>query len=722
MVMDSCGKSRAVSHISVDGRVQTVDEHCKNVSRQAYEFAKPIHMPGIGCACGLMHDIGKYSASFQNRILHNGPKVDHASAGAQEIAKLPAGGVRKLIAEEVIASHHSGLLDIGSKRFAQAGDGTLYGRLAKELNDYSDYQRDISMPVLPADTFLVPNPDYQWLTVSFMTRMLFSCLVDADYLDTESFMNPGRRNVSYDTIPVLYNRLMAWLDAKGWRSHHKGLAGARSDILNTCIRMGNEARGLYTLTVPTGGGKTVSSLAFALRQAVKHHMNRVIYVVPYCSIIDQTASVFSEILGSRNVLAHYSEAEFDDSEESHGKQLAAENWDFPIIVTTAVQFFESMYSCKPSKCRKLHNTANSIIIFDEAQTMPVPYINACAAAIASLVMDCQSTCVLCTATQPALSTKFAKFAPSLQAEELCPDTDKMRNIFRRVNYLDIGRKSDKELAELLQGHNQVLCIVSTVKHAYNLYRMLKSDGVYCLTTNMLPIDRMQILTIAKQRLAGGKRCILIATSLIEAGVDIDFPAVYRGYAGIDSMIQSGGRGNREGKRSLNKSFAYLFQEEDQYRLPNDLLRPKQIAMGFLSQDITDQNVIHDYFTELYKSSECDKKNIISLLNKENMEFRTASERFHLIENDGWTLYVPIDESSTALIEKLQKTPELLTRNDYRMLGKYTLHLYGSRIKEIKFGIYVLDENSRQAVLADLSLYSHECGLDYSSSTGSAIIV
>lgn len=663
--------------------------------------------------CGLMHDIGKYSVAFQKHIIGNSPKVDHASAGAQEISKLKCSFTLKLMVEEAVASHHSGLIDVGSKQFAVAGDGTLYGRLAKQLDDYSDYQKELETPLLDNEAFQIQNKAYQWLAVSFMTRMLFSCLVDADYLDTESFMSPNKRNTIYDSIPDLYQRLMTWLDKRGWRNSHGGLAGARSEILNTCIRMGSEKRGLYTLTVPTGGGKTVSSLAFALQHAVKNNMNRVIYVIPYCSIIDQTVSVFSEILGEKNALGHYSEAEFDGREENRNKLLVAENWDSPVVVTTAVQFFESLYASKTSKCRKLHNIANSVIIFDEAQTLPISYIDACVAAISELVTNCKSTCVLCTATQPALEKKFAEYAPDLKITEICPDVDKMQNVFQRVNFKNIGKETDAELAEILKAQKQALCIVGTVKHAYNLYQLLKDDGVFCLTTNMLPIDRIRTLAKVKQQLVNGEKCLLIATSLIEAGIDVDFPVVYRAYAGIDSMIQAGGRCNREGKRPLCESFTYLFQEESQYKAPIDLLRPKQIAQGFLGRDITSQTVEHDYFTELYQSSDCDRKKIISLLNKADMQFKTAAERFHLIEDDGWTLYVPANKLSADLINKLQYRPEVLSKKDYRTLGKYALHLYDARLAGIRNEINILDKENKLAVLTSLELYSSDCGLGYS---------
>ncbi len=712
------------AHVRPDGTEQSVKDHCENVSELACMFAQPFGLPELARMSGRMHDIGKYSARFQEHIRGLAGKVDHASAGAQEIEKIKNGGILKLMAESVVAGHHSGLLNVGSRKFALASDGTLAGRLVKKLDDYSAYRDELGAPSIKKESFNIPNYKYQRLSVSFMTRMLFSCLVDADYLDTEDFMDPGRRKTEYESIEVLNIRLNHWLDIHGWRKNTLGINGARSSILNACIDAGKWDRGLFTLTVPTGGGKTIASLAFALNHACKNNMDRVIYVIPYCSIIDQTLSVFQKILGQKNVLGHYSEAVYkdEDGNEDYGKYLATENWDSPVVVTTAVQFFESLYSCKTSRCRKLHNIANAVVIFDEAQTFPVPYIDACVAAISELVINCQSTCVLCTATQPALQDRFAEYAPSLLSKEICPDIASYSRIFRRVNYVNIGLKRDDELEALLSNEKQALCIVSTVKHAYDLYQSLKSPGIYCLTTNMLPIDRARVLCEVKDRLQKKEKCVLVATSLIEAGVDIDFPTVYRAYAGIDSMIQAGGRCNREGKRDPEKSFVYLFQEEPKYKVPETMLRPEQIARGFLDEDITSQGVEYNYLRELYQSSNCDKKGIIDLLNKDQIEFQNASENFKLIENNDWTVYIPIDDTSSDLLGKLQDHPELLTKQDYRCLGKYALHLFDTRIAGIRGEVVVLDGENKIAELIDLDLYSHDCGLAYHGESGKAFII
>ncbi|MDD6559973.1 MAG: CRISPR-associated helicase Cas3' [Lactimicrobium massiliense] len=720
--MTEFNNDKYIAHINSSGEVQTIKEHCKNVAELSSLFAHSLNLSGLAYTSGLLHDIGKYSDAFQRHIRGDFNRVDHSSAGAQEINHLEGGGILKVMSESVIAGHHSGLLNIGSEHAHQ--EGTLSFRLHKKLENYLAYKTEIQLGSLKRERFAITNNQYTYLAVSFMTRMLFSCLVDADFLDTEDFMEPGKRKTKYESISVINGRLLKWLDNKGWRKGTIGLAGARSSILNTCIEAGNRSKGLYTLTVPTGGGKTVSSLAFALQHAVKNQMDRVIYVIPYCSIIDQTVRTFNDILGSQNVLAHYSEADYNDStdDEMVAKRLSAENWDMPIIVTTAVQFFESLYSNKTSKCRKLHNIANSVIIFDEAQTLPISYLDPCIAAISALVDNCGSTCVLCTATQPSLEEQFKEFDPKIRIDEICPNAFDYREAFQRVKYMYIGPKEDGEIADLLQKQQQALCIVSTVRQAYNLYqRMQEQDGIYCMSTNILPEDRMHTLEIVKERIQENKRCILIATSMVEAGVDIDFPVVYKSYAGIDSMIQAGGRCNREGKRPLDESVVYLFEPDKKYRMPADMLRPKQEAEPYKDQDITDPAIEKQYFMELFRDSNLDEKNIVDLLNKKDTEYETVSDSFHLIENNTWTLYIGINDQSIDLLNRLQNQ-QFLNREEYRILGKYALQLYETRINKFADAIAVIDPDNKIAVLANTELYSRDSGLSFANHEGEMIML
>ena len=352
------------AHKTSDGRVQTVEEHLSGTASLAAEFGESFGAGEYGFLAGMAHDIGKYSEEFQRR-LDGGPKVDHSSAGALECAAIGQDAVGMCV-----AGHHAGLPDFGNMVDGVESD-TFMGRLKRFLP-----QRAKAYPgwIGPLPKISSP-PDFEDdFTCSFWTRMLFSCLVDADYLDTERFMSDSSVcRDGYDDLSVLRDRLNAYT-AK-WDGTENGLNGLRNEIRRACIRAGKQEKGIFTLTVPTGGGKTISSLAFALEHALTHRMKKIIYVIPYTSIIEQNAAVFREVLGEENVVEHHSESEQSYSDNMspilQRAALATEDWDAPVIVTTAVQFFESLYSNKPSKCRKLHNIANSVIIFDEAQSIPI---------------------------------------------------------------------------------------------------------------------------------------------------------------------------------------------------------------------------------------------------------------------------------------------------------------------------------------------------------------
>ena len=327
------------------------------------------------------------------------------------------------------------------------------------------------------------------------------------------------------------------------------------------------APGLYTLTVPTGGGKTFASLSFALEQAAAQGMKRVIYVIPYMSIIDQTAAVFADLLGAENVLADYSCADYKSLEREnltpaqYRQLLASENWDASVVVTTAVQFFESLYANRSSRCRKLHNIANSVIIFDEAQTLPTSYLLPCVSAIAQLVRHYHATAVLCTATQPALEPYFRQFAPELPLQEIVPDTATLYTTLRRTTLCDAGELTLEALTSQLCALSQVLCVVNRRKTAQEVYAALPAEGSYCLTTLLCAADRRRQLAEIRQRLRESLPCRVVSTSLIEAGVDVDFPAAYREQCGLDSLLQTAGRCNREGHRSVEESLVYRFTLE-----------------------------------------------------------------------------------------------------------------------------------------------------------------
>lgn len=705
---------------------QTVEEHLRGTAALSSKFAGAFGEEKLGELVGLVHDLGKCTDGFQNRLLRGGPKVDHSTAGAVVCATYKQFG-----AAACVAGHHGGLQDFGNSKADQPGTSTLYGRLKKGIAEkYVESCGDSGIE-LPSN---IPEPK-RWPESlkemeTFWIRMLYSCLVDADYLDTEQFMDGDRGRGGYDSIGELLERLEKNL--KKWDNPKTELNRLRCEILDQCRKAGAWDRGIYTLTVPTGGGKTMASLLFALWHAKKHGMSRIIYVIPYTSIIDQNAEKFREILGEGNVLEHHSGVQFDLSEEAGPeeirKALAVENWDMPVVVTTAVQFFESLYSNRSSKCRKLHNLANSVIIFDEAQMLPVSHLKPCTAAMASLAEQFRSTVVLCTATQPSLNDLFQKYAPSCRIRELCPQIRTEFDRFRRVTFRNIGVLKDEELAEQLQDHKQVLCIVNSRKAAQSIFSLLPEEGRFHLSTLMIPAARQKILAEIKRRLSEGKICRVISTSLIEAGVDIDFPSVYREMTGLDSILQAAGRCNREGKRSLEESVVTIFERtiSPPILFQKTVEAAKEALAG--DRDPGVPETMDRYFRSIRSLSEkeLDKDKVMEKFRKGHegswFPFRYVAEHFHLLDSNTKTIYIPWDEGA-ELIEQLRAGD--CSRNLFRKLGRYAVSVYEPHYKKLnEAGVLqtanelpILDADS--AILTKLPLYSETMGLTLEPETGNA---
>ena len=703
------------AHIRGDGTKQTVEEHLVGTAERCGVFAAAFGEEKRGKLLGYAHDIGKTSKEFQKRLL-GGPKVDHATAGALECAKM-----REDMAACCVIGHHGGLPDYGNLREDYPGAPTCIGRLKKgAAGDIPVYHWEGTLPNVGR------MPAFQdFFALSLWTRMLYSCLVDADFLDTEAFMS-GNNDArgGYDPLPVLLERLNAYI--KPWFPGKTELNRNRCQILSQCLEAAEQPRGVYSLTVPTGGGKTVSSLAFGLKHAVKNGMDRVIYVIPYTSIIEQNAAVFRQILGENNVVEHHSGVQFDNEDETNKENLfqrfASENWDAPVIVTTAVQFFESLYSNSSSQCRKLHNLANSVIIFDEAQMLPTCHLKPCVGAIANLVSHFRSTAVLCTATQPVLSDLFRQFCPMLQVKELCPQVADTFRTFRRVTYCDGGTLSDEALAEKLKQLEQVLCIVNTRKAAQKIYELLPGEGRFHLSTLMYPAHRKAVLNTIRQRLHNGLPCRVVSTSLIEAGVDVDFPRVYREIAGLDSIAQAAGRCNREGKRSADSSIVTFFQSENPVPVLQkiNILAAREALQG--NCDPGDPETMNRYFTSLRSliGEQTDKYGVVKSL-REGFQgcllpFETVAKRFHLIEQSTCTVYVPMGDG-TDLCQRLLEGNA--GREDYRKAGQYSVNIYEKHYCDLLSAgdIQPLDGNS--AVLINLSLYDIEKGLSMKSDPGKA---
>lgn len=723
-----------IAHINESGEEQTIEEHLHGTARLAEGFAKEFGCGEMGYFCGILHDIGKYSGEFQRRIKdpEHTRKVDHSTAGALEAMRR-----NNIPAAMAIAGHHSGLLDGGSWKGSVEGDGTFFGRIKKQPPDYSEWKTKMMPGNANAPSFCIGAD--QGFAMSFFIRMIYSCLVDADYLDTENFMNKGDvvrgRYSSIDELCARFDRYIEkWLYRTDFESEEQRLLSVRrNQILRKCISKGEESdRGLYTLTVPTGGGKTTASLGFALKHMQRNEMRHIIYVIPYTSVIDQNAEVFGRILGHGNVLEHHSgmiyemKEEAAESPEACRKALAVENWDMPVIVTTAVQFFESLFASRSSKCRKLHNIANSVIIFDEAQTLPVPYLEPCVAAISELVEHYRSTVVLCTATQPALENIFARYMPERAAEEICDHVEETFMQFRRVRIDHAGVFSLEQLKERIADKDQALCIVNKRKTAQKLYSDLAQEGTYCLTTLLCPSHRKRKFAEIKCRLESGLPCRVIATSLIEAGVDLDFLEVYRQETGLDSLIQAAGRCNREGKRRAEDSKVSLFQlegDDDSFVRQNvDAL--KETLRHYT--DLSDLEAVAFYFRfyrELIGRENLDQKEILKATLKgidgKRYPFASISERFQLIENQTQAIYIPMEDAK-PYIENIYSGH--ISRDVFRQLGQYSVNVFPEHFKRLWEAGCLEAIDSDVYVLRDMNQYQDDTGLQLDVETGFGVFV
>ena len=700
-------------------RKQTNKEHLYGTALLAGDFAERFGKWDWGYCCGMLHDIGKYSAAFQEKIQNDSNKqVDHSTAGAQVCAE--KGGMYGFMSY-CIAGHHSGLPDRGGSSDAENAP-TLEGRKKKKIEDYSAYKNEIQIPeikTLPFDERGTQDPDF---SMSMFIRMLYSCLVDADFLDTESFMKAGQtQRETGEELEILLGKLKEHV--AGWLSNEdtETVNGRRTEILKACFAYGEMKRGLFQLTVPTGGGKTMASLAFALQHAVKNHMDRVIYVIPYTSIIEQNAEVFRRILGDGNVLENHYNIDYESSEELKPMQLAAENWDKPVVMTTNVQFFESLFANKSSRCRKLHNMANSVIVFDEAQMLPTDYLKPCIAAIEELVSNFRSSIVLCTATQPALSPFFRNKIP---VTELCPRVQEQFRFFERATYQNIGTISENELIEKLEQEEQALCIVNTKKRAQRIYQKMKGEGMFHLSTTMYPKHRRRVLEKIKKTLKNGEKCILISTSLVEAGVDLDFSTVYRQLAGVDSIIQAAGRCNREGKREAKESFAFIFEFEESENVPGQQLQIDVSKMMLAEEeDISSLQGIEKYFEALYhfRGESLDKKKILEEFKNKKYNFPKVGKLFKLIEENTITVFISKEDEAGELLRRIEL--QGYTKTGMRKAGQYCVQLYENEIKKLQ-DAGMLRQVSKDIQdffeLVNVGQYTEEMGLDLGIESGIAV--
>ncbi len=741
---------------------QPLAEHVKTVSRLTSQRAEKFGAGRLGAVIGLLHDLGKYSREFQDYIGGKGSSPDHATAGACEIRRFEAATssdrLAILIGAYCIAGHHSGLPN-------WLGDRALSERLEKQIPVLdpiwqkqlsSDAHCDLLPKLKPYGEKTGIDKSMAAFQLAMFGRMLFSCLVDADFRDTEEFYSHAEGKSIDREWPALTTIVVDLIDR--FDVHMAGLAASAGNMPLIALRRHIHAhargkaglpRGVFTLDVPTGGGKTLASLGFALDHAKIHGMDRIVYGIPFTSIIDQTVEIFRNVLGRDIVLAHHSAIEDERQdrrrENEEGERfardkmrLAMEDWAAPVVVTTNVQLFESLFASRTSRCRKLHNLVNSVIILDEAQTIPRPLLRPCVAALDELVRNYDCSVVLCTATQPALGEPRFKGGFNLSKDrELAPDPEKLAKELRRVRLVHGGDMDDASLVDALARMEQALVIVNSRKHALALYRAAEAaglDGIVHLTTRHYAVHRREILEKVRHALKTGAPCRLIATSLIEAGVDVDFPKGWRAQAGLDQIAQAAGRVNREGRRPFDDSTLTVFRAPD-YPPPPEI-RSLSGDMGrtmHKHNNLFSPAAIEDFFGEVYwrvSPQGLDAKSIFDDFKigggVADFSYRTVAEKFRMIESGMVPVIVPDDDKARELIEKLS-IPQIPSGAIARDLQPYIVQVPPrARERLIACGRPMFAAPKLRldqfAVLTDIQLYRQDVGLlwedaDYLSAEG-----
>ena len=726
-----------IAHTREDGNIQTLPEHIEGVAHHCALFLERAGLPELaplGRLLAQLHDVGKAQLAFQRYILgESTAKAPHSAAGAllatsllyelsEELQHKKQPRTSQLLAY-AISGHHRGLYNYGGledklkdretkdrcKKTAEA-----LTNLRSEIQSWTkEYGESTESSLRELAKKVGATEQAQALI-----RLLFSCLVDADFLDTEAFMDEERKErrheatSGYAPLKVLRDRLTKHME--GFSMEGK-INEARRAFLNQCREHGRTCpKGYYSLFLPTGGGKTLSSMAWALETALNHKAQRIIYVIPYTSIITQTAGIFREIFGEENVLEHHSDISFSgdeaaqEAERYERTRLLAENWDAPIIVTTNVQFFESLFSHKVSRSRKVHSIANSVVVFDEVQMFPTEFLHPMLRLLEDLRRIYGTQLLFCSATLPPFdkdhTSSFKKVNDFHQLSDaiqpIVPEDPELFKVFDRVIYhLEEKEYTTKELAEKLAQHDSALCIVNSRRDASRLYQALLEEGkeaqdVIHLSRNMCSAHLKEHIAEVRQRLKAGIPTLVISTQLIEAGVDIDLPIVYRAMSGLDSIVQAGGRCNREGKRTAPGE-VYVFSLSDGGKAFGAIAQGQNATRFLLDNDKEHTRssmlleLIEAYYLRYYSSIRSfDTKAIAESLydveeaKRWRFDFEQASKDFQLIDNVDRDLFVPYGKGK-ELIEGLQKHTLYLNHRTMRELQQYHVAISKWRYEELE---------------------------------------
>lgn len=720
------------AHTREDGERQTVKAHLIGVSKLAEGFSVDFLKP-LAKKASYDHDTGKYALKYQWRLDDDNIKFSHAACGALEYKKFAdKNDCFAPLMEYCIAGHHTGLMD-GGTGADNSDSPTLNGTLkrADEYtgdSDYSAYATEIEFATLTQEEITPPlnellsakDPTELIERYAFFTKYVFSCLTDADFLDTEIFCNINvERGMSGDFEKALdkLNRELSDMPSDN------PLRQARSRIQQQAFDNSVNKSHISILDMPTGSGKTLCSLKLALESGKK----RIIYVIPYTSIIEQTANKFEKMFGDvLPVLQHHSNYSYDGNTEEEKKtadklKRTCENWDAPLIITTSVQFFQSMYHYKGSALRKLHNLRDSVIVFDEIHLIPTELLRPCLKAVGYITKYLNSEALFLSATMPDYSKLFDKFLPDVNYNKLVTDRTNFK-YFKKCEYKDKGKTTLETIAENASRCKNALIVVNTKKTAAELYNLVQGEK-YHLSANMTPAHRSRVIEVVRKKLKKGEYITVVSTSLVEAGVDLDFNTVFRQLSGLDSILQAGGRCNREGKD--DKGYVYVFDIDETYRKGSDLAMRINKTKGLLEkyQDITSYDCIKEYYDGIFDFNQSRiAENSIAKYNEQSnsfdrqglmspysIPFRSYAMQFEYISAD--TISIVIDDPNDPTCHELVETLRNGDMSVRRALQKYSVSVYMNVFKDLYSQGVLKDHGTGIFILENQSYYNNETGLN-----------
>lgn len=720
------------AHTREDGERQTVKAHLIGVSKLAEGFSVDFLKP-LAKKASYDHDTGKYALKYQWRLDDDNIKFSHAACGALEYKKFAdKNDCFAPLMEYCIAGHHTGLMD-GGTGADNSDSPTLSGTLKRGNeytgdSDYSAYATEIEFATLTQEEITPPynelcsakDPTELIERYAFFTKFVFSCLTDADFLDTEIFCNKNvERGMSGDFEKALdkLNRELSDMPSDN------PLRQARSRIQQQAFDNSVNKSHISILDMPTGSGKTLCSLKLALESGKK----RIIYVIPYTSIIEQTANKYEKMFGDvLPVLQHHSNYSYDGNTEEEKKTVeklkrTCENWDAPLIITTSVQFFQSIYHYKGSALRKLHNLRDSVIVFDEIHLIPTELLRPCLKAVGYITKYLNSEALFLSATMPDYSKLFDKFLPDVNYNKLVTDRTNFK-YFKKCEYKDMGKTTLETIAENASRCKNALIVVNTKKTAAELYNLVQGEK-YHLSANMTPAHRSRVIEVVRKKLKKGEYITVVSTSLVEAGVDLDFNTVFRQLSGLDSILQAGGRCNREGKDA--KGYVYVFDIDETYRKGSDLAMRINKTKGLLEkyQDITSYDCIKEYYDGIFDFNQSRiAENSIAKYNEQSnsfdrqglmspysIPFRSYAMQFEYISAD--TISLVIDDPNDQTCHKLVETLRNGDMSVRRALQKYSVSVYMNVFKDLYSQGVLKDHGTGIFILENQSYYNNETGLD-----------